>query len=409
MQPPTPITTNRSLVSVLVFASLIVCVAMGIRHTFGLFMTPMTTDLGWTRENFSIAVAMQNLLWGLCQPFAGLAADRFGARRVLWAGSALYVLGLIGMAWSTTGTGFIASQGMLVGIAQSGVTYAVVYSAMGKLVPAAKRGWAMGIVAAAGSFGQFLMVPVTGGLINGLGWFGTLLVLAVIAATIVPLGSALTRGLTAIPAATHGQSAKEAFSQALADRSFVLLTLGYFVCGFQLIFIAVHLPTYLIDKGLSGNIGMTALALIGLFNVFGTYFAGYLGERFPKHYLLSAIYFSRSLAIALFMLVPLSPLSVYVFAAMMGFTWLGTVPLTSSIIAQVFGVRFLGMLSGFVFFSHQVGSFLGAWLGGWVFDRTGSYDIVWGVCIALGIVSALLNLPINETSLASRRLQPANV
>lgn len=400
--------STRPLSSVLLFASLIVCVAMGIRHSFGLFLTPMSVDHGWSREVFSFALAIQNLMWGATQPFAGLLADRYGAKRVLWLGSLLYVVGLIGMAWSSSGTGFAASAGLFVGIAQSGVTYSVVFSAIGKLLPPEKRSWAMGVVAAAGSFGQFLMVPVAAGLIGGLGWFGTLLVFAAVATLIVPLGAALTAGLAPSAATSGGQSAKQALAEASSDRGFVLLTLGYFVCGFQVVFIGVHLPTYLLDKGLSANVGMTALALIGLFNIFGTYTAGFLGGILPKRYLLSTIYISRSIVISLFLLLPLSPLTVYVFAASMGFLWLSTVPLTSAVIAQIFGVRFLGMLSGFVFFSHQIGSFLGVWLGGRLFDSTGSYNIVWAICIALGVVAALLNLAVNETSLESRRMQPVS-
>ena len=398
---------KRSLSSVLAYAALIVCVAMGIRHSFGLFLGPMSADHGWNREVFSFAIALQNLMWGAAQPFAGLLADRYGAKRVLWAGSLLYVLGLIGMAWSSTASGFAASAGLLIGIAQSGVTYSVVFSAMGQLVPAERRSWAMGLVAAAGSFGQFLMVPVAAGLIGGMGWFGTLLVFAAGATLIMPLGAALGKGLAPAAAASGGQNARQALAEASSDRGFVLLTLGYFVCGFQVVFIGVHLPTYLLDKGLSGNVGVTALALIGLFNVFGTYTAGFLGGRLPKRYLLAAIYSLRSAVISLFLLLPLSPLTVYLFAAAMGLLWLSTVPLTSAVIAQIFGVRFLGMLSGFVFFSHQIGSFLGVWLGGRLFDRNGNYDLVWGICIALGVIAALLNLNVDESSLASRRTQPA--
>ena len=398
---------SRPLASVLLFAALIVCLAMGIRHTFGLFLTPMTVAHGWNREVFSLAIALQNLLWGAAQPFAGLLADRYGARRVLWAGSLLYVLGLLGMAWSSSGSGFAASAGLMIGIAQSGVTYSVVFSAMGKLLPPERRSWAMGIVAAAGSFGQFLMIPVAAGLIDGLGWFGTLLIFAAMAFLIVPLGTALTRGIATGSAAGAGQSARQALAESLGERGFLLLNLGYFVCGFQVVFIGVHLPTYLLDKGLSGNVGMTALALIGLFNILGTYTAGVLGGRYPKRYLLAGIYLSRSAVIGLFLLLPLSPMSAYVFAAAIGFLWLSTVPLTNAIVAQVFGVRYFGMLSGFVFFSHQIGSFLGVWLGGRLFDSTGSYDIVWTICIALGVIAALSNLPIKETSLESRRAAAA--
>ncbi len=398
---------QRPLTLVLLYSALIVCVAMGIRHSFGLFLAPMSADHGWNREIFSFAIALQNLLWGVAQPFAGLAADRYGARRVLWAGSLLYALGLVGMAWSSTGSGFAASAGLAIGIAQSGVTYSVVFSAMGPLLPPNKRSWAMGVVAAAGSFGQFLMVPLAAGLIAGIGWYATLLVFAGLATTMMPLGSALTRGYQAIAHSSGSQSAVQALAEAGRDRGFLLLNLGYFVCGFQVVFIGVHLPTYLLDKGLSANVGMTALALIGLCNIFGTYGAGYLGGRLPKRYLLSAIYSLRSLAITAFLAAPLSPLSVYLFAAAMGLLWLSTVPLTNAIVAQIFGIRYLGMLSGFVFFSHQIGSFLGVWLGGRLFDANGNYDTVWGICIALGVVAALINLRIDETSLSSRQPLPA--
>ena len=393
----------RSLATVLTYAALIVCVATGIRHTFGLFLTPMSMEHQWSREVFSFALALQNLMWGASQPFAGWLADRFGARRVLWSASVLYALGLLGMAWAATGSGLAATAGLMIGAAQSGCTYSVVFAAMGRLVPDARRGWAMGVVAAAGSFGQFLMIPVASGLIGGLGWFGTLLVFAGGALLIIPLGGALTRGLAA-GAAGIGQTAREALGEAMSEKSFVLLLGGYFVCGFQVVFIGVHFPSYLIDKGMDAATGMTALALIGLFNVFGSYSAGHLGGRWPKRHVLAAIYASRSLVIGLFLWAPLTAASVYLFSAAMGLLWLSTVPLTNAIVAQVFGVRFLGMLSGLVFFSHQVGSFLGVWLGGKLFDLTGKYDAVWGICILLGILSALIHLPIDERSLEARRL-----
>ncbi len=397
---------QRPLAFLLAFAALIVCVAMGIRHTFGLFLTPMSVAHQWEREVFSFAMALQNLMWGAAQPFAGLLADRWGAKRVLWGGAALYVLGLVGMAYASTSTGFAATAGLMIGVAQSGTTYSVVFSALGKLVPEARRSWAMGLVAAAGSFGQFLMIPVASGLIGGIGWFATLLVFAAGAMLIFPLGAAMTRGL-APASAGAGQSAGAALREATRERSFILLMLGFFVCGFQVVFLGVHLPTYLLDKGLNANVGMTALALIGLFNVFGTYAVGHLATRHPKRVILACIYSGRSLAITLFLLAPLTPLSVYVFSAVMGLLWLSTVPPTNAIVAQVFGVRFLGMLSGLVFFGHQVGSFFGAWLGGKLFDSTGSYDVVWGICIALGILAAGFNLPIDERSLESRRTAPA--
>jgi MFS family permease len=406
MSTPTA-TPPRSLAAVLTYSALIVCVAMGIRHTFGLFLTPMSMEHQWSREVFSFALALQNLLWGATQPFAGFLADRFGARRVLWTASGLYALGLLGMAYASTGTGLAATAGLMIGAAQSGCTYSVVFAAMGHLVPESRRGWAMGVVAAAGSFGQFLMIPVASGLINGMGWFGTLLVFAAAALLIVPLGGALTRGLVAA-AAGKGQTGREALHEAAREKGYLLLNLGYFVCGFQVVFIGVHFPTYLLDKGLGAEVGMTCLALIGLFNVFGSYGAGYLGNRAPKRLLLSAIYAVRSVAIGIFLWVPLTPTSAYLFAATMGLLWLSTVPLTNAIVAQVFGVRYLGMLSGLVFFSHQVGSFLGVWLGGKLFDATGSYNTIWGICILLGVVAALCHLPIDERSLESRRLVPAS-
>ena len=328
-----PAPPQRSLASVLAFAALIVCVAMGIRHTFGLFLTPMSMEHQWSREVFSFALALQNLVWGATQPFAGFLADRFGARRVLWGASGLYALGLLGMAYAGTGTGLAATAGLMIGAAQSGCTYSVVFAALGHLVPAARRGWSMGVVAAAGSFGQFLMIPVASGLINGMGWFGTLLVFAAGALLIVPLGSALTRGLVAA-AAGKGQTGREALHEAMREKGYLLLNLGYFVCGFQVVFIGVHFPTYLLDKGLSAEVGMTCLALIGLFNVFGSYGAGQLGNRFPKRLLLSAIYGIRSIAIALFLWAPLTPASAYLFAATMGLLWLSTVPLTNAKIGR---------------------------------------------------------------------------
>ncbi|MBI5108627.1 MAG: MFS transporter [Rhodocyclales bacterium] len=397
---------QRSLAAVLAFAALIVCVAMGIRHTFGLFLTPMSMEHQWSREVFSFALALQNLMWGATQPFAGFLADRYGARRVLWGASAMYALGLVGMAYASTGTGLAASAGLLIGAAQSGCTYSVVFAALGALVPESRRAWSMGVVAAAGSFGQFLMIPVASQLIGGMGWFGTLLMFSAAALLIMPLGSALTRGLTAT-AATRGQTGIEALREAGREKGYLLLNIGYFVCGFQVVFIGVHFPTYLLDKGLGPEVGMTSLALIGLFNVFGSYSAGQLGNRYPKRHLLAGIYFTRSVAISIFLWLPLTPTSAYIFAATMGLLWLSTVPLTNAIVAQVFGVRFLGMLSGLVFFSHQVGSFLGVWLGGKLFDATGSYNTIWGICILLGVVAAVCHFPIDERNLGARQPVPA--
>jgi len=397
-------TANKplSMAQILVCGAAIVTMSMGIRHGFGLWLQPVTIERGWSRETFAFALAVQNLAWGLAGPFAGAIADRFGAFRVLIVGSLLYAAGLVTMGLATTGAGFLGGAGVLIGMAQAGTTYAVVYGVIGRNVAPEKRSWAMGITAAAGSFGQFLMVPIEGGLIGGVGWQNALFILGVTALLIVPLGFGL-REPKRVESTAQQQSIPAALREAIGDRSFKLLTAGYFVCGFQLAFIGVHMPSYLKDRGLTPGVATTALALIGLFNVFGTYVAGSLGGRFPKRYLLSTIYALRSLAIVAFVLAPLTPWSVYLFASAMGFLWLSTVPLTNGIVAEIFGVRYLSMLGGFVFLSHQVGSFLGVWLGGRLYDATGSYDVVWWIAIALGVFAALVNLPIRERAI----LRPA--
>jgi MFS family permease len=393
---------SLSMTQILICGAAIVTMSMGIRHGFGLWLQPVTIERGWNRETFAFALAVQNLAWGLAGPFAGAIADRWGAFRVLVIGSLLYAAGLVTMGLATTGAGFLGSAGVLLGMAQAGTTYAIVYGVIGRNVAAEKRSWAMGITAAAGSFGQFLMVPIEGGLIGGVGWQNALFVLGLTALLIVPLAFGL-RETKRVEPATQQQSIGAALREAIGDRSFKLLTAGYFVCGFQLAFIGVHMPSYLKDRGLTPGVATTALALIGLFNVFGTYVAGSLGGRLPKRYLLSAIYTLRSLAIVAFVLAPLTPWSVYLFASAMGFLWLSTVPLTNGIVAEIFGVRYLSMLGGFVFLSHQVGSFLGVWLGGRLYDATGSYDVVWWIAIALGVFAAVVNLPIRERAI----LRPA--
>lgn len=389
------------MTQVLLCGAAIVTLSMGIRHGFGLWLQPVTTERGWTRETFAFALAVQNIAWGLAGPFAGMLADRFGAFRVLVGGSLLYALGLVLMGLSTTGLAFTGSAGLLIGMAQSGTTYAVIYGVIGRHVAPEKRSWAMGVAAAAGSFGQFLMVPVENGLIGGVGWQNALFILGAAALAIIPLSFGL-REPRAVPAAGGApqQSMGAAIKEALGSRSFQLLTAGYFVCGFQVVFIGVHLPSYLKDRGLEPQVATTALALIGLFNVFGTYAAGTLGQRLAKRHILSAIYALRAVAITAFITLPLSPMSVYVFASVMGVLWLSTVPPTNAVVAQIFGVRFLSMLGGFVFLSHQVGSFLGVWLGGRLFDATGSYDVVWWIAVALGVVAALINQPVREQPIA---------
>ena len=393
-----------SMTQVLLCGAAIVTLSMGIRHGFGLWLAPVTMDRGWTRETFAFAIAVQNLVWGVCGPFAGMLADRWGALRVLVAGSLLYAAGLALMAVSASGAAFTGSAGFLLGMAQSGTTYAVIYGVIGRNVAPDKRSWAMGVAAAAGSFGQFLMVPVESFLIGSFGWQQALFLLACVALAIVPLAFGL-REPAAAPASGAQQSVGEAVREAFGHGGFRLLTAGYFVCGFQVVFIGVHMPSYLKDKGLPAGVATAALALIGLFNVFGTYAAGTLGQRLPKRYILSAIYALRSVAIVAFLLTPVTPWSVYVFSAVMGLLWLSTVPPTNATVAQIFGVRFLSMLGGFVFLSHQLGSFLGVWLGGKLYDLTGSYDVVWWIAVALGVFAALVNLPVRETAIV--RAAPA--
>ena len=366
---------------------------MGIRHGFGLFLQPMTTDLGWGRESFAFALAIQNLLWGIMQPITGGIADRYGAGRVLVAGTLLYIAGLVLMALSKTPLAFGLSAGVLIGLGLSGTTFSIVFGVVGRAFPPEKRSMALGIVAAAGSFGQFAMLPVEQALITGFGWFDALLIIAGIAVLMMPLAAGLVESDRD---GTVRQSAGEALREALGNRSFLLLTTGFFVCGFQVVFIGVHLPAFLLDRGLSAQVGMTALALVGFFNIIGTYIGGWLGGKVSKKYVLSALYLGRSAVIAIFLLLPITPLSVYLFAAGIGLLWLATVPLTNGIVAQIFGVQYLSMLGGFVFLSHQIGSFLGVWLGGFAYDRTGSYDVVWLIAIALGVVAALVNLPIDD-------------
>jgi predicted MFS family arabinose efflux permease len=393
----------RTPTVVLVCSGLILTLAMGIRHGFGLFLQPMSADLHWGRESFALAIAIQNLVWGATQPFAGMLADKYGSGRIVLGGALLYVLGLLLMAHPTSQLSFVLTAGVLIGVGLSGVTFSIVAGVLGRAYPPEKRSMVLGISAAAGSFGQFAMLPLTQGLLSHLGWYGALLTLAAIGLLMVPLSVAMVeKRETQIHA--FKQSAGQAIGEALGHRGYVLLTIGFFVCGFQVVFVGVHLPSYLMDKGLPANVAVTALALIGLFNIIGTYAAGWLGSRMPKRYILSFIYFARAVVIAVFLWLPLSPASVYGFAMALGLLWLSTVPPTNGIVAQVFGVRYMAMLSGVTFFSHQIGSFLGAWLGGFMFDRTGSYDFVWYLSIALGVVAGLLNLPIDEREIKRPQL-----
>lgn len=383
------------MTQVLLCGALIVTLSMGVRHGFGLWLLPVTQTHGWSREAFSFAIAVQNLCWGLLGIFAGMAADRFGAMRVIMAGSLFYLAGLSGMALATQSWQFTLAAGVLIGAAQAGTTYAVVYGVIGRNIAADKRAWAMGVTGAAGSFGQFLMVPIEGWMISHWGWQAALLIMAGACVLMLPLARGLNES-TSQGAGGDDQTIGQALSEALRYPSFQLLTAGYFVCGFHVVFIGIHMPSYLRDAGMEPDVASLALALIGLFNIFGTYMAGSLAQKYSKKKILAGIYLARSGAIALFLITPLSPMSVYVFAATMGLLWLSTVPVTNATVAHIFGVKYLSMLGGSVFFSHQVGSFMGVWLGGYLYDRTGSYDLVWYIAIGLGIFAALINLPVRE-------------
>jgi MFS family permease len=378
----------------------IALIAFGPRSALGQFLTPLSLDRGWGRDAFSLALALQNLLWGAVQPFAGGIADRFGPTRVISVGAILYGLGLVTMAYASTPLLLDLSAGVLIGFGLAGCSFPMVIGALGKLVPESWRGLAFGAGTAAGSFGQFLFSPLAHALIDAFSWQTALLVFAGLMLLVLPLSMALATppagpaaGATAAPLP---QSYREAMTEAFGHRSYVLLVLGFFTCGFQLAFVTVHLPSYLVDRGLGADVGAWTIAVIGLFNIIGSIASGWLAGRIPKRYILSIIYFGRALAIAAFIVLPPSTASTLIFGAVTGLLWLSTVPPTSGLVALMFGTRWLTMLFGFAFFSHQVGGFLGAWLGGVVFERTGSYDVVWWLSILFGLLSAVINLPLVE-------------
>jgi MFS family permease len=378
--------------------------ALGIRNVQGLYLLPVTLDRGWSREAFSLAMALQNLVWGIAQPFTGMIADRFGTAKVIFMGAVLYALGLFLMAHSATTTEFNLASGMLVGVGLSGTAFGAIYGALSRLVPTQHRSWALGVAGAIGGLGQFVMVPVAQGLLGSMDWVSSLIVLGVLMVAMSPLAAWLRDDSTVQEAAGQPrQSVAEAIREALGHRGFFLLNLGFIACGFQLAFIAGHLPAYLIDKGMGAKEAGTALAIIALANVVGTYFFGHLGGILRRKYLLSVLYFIRAAAMALFVLVPLSELSLYLFSLVMGIVWLGTVPLTTGLVSQVFGVRYITTLFGVVFFGHQVGSFFGFWLAGYVFDVTKSYDLIWYGAVALGVFSAIVHLPINDRQVVPAR------
>ena len=392
------VTSRKAWIAVFC-ASVILTLSMGVRQGFGLFLQPISLDLGIGRESFGLAVAFQNLLWGAAQPFVGALADRYGGGWLAAVGSGLYVAGL--MAASTIGSalGLNLSVGVMIGLALTTVTFGVMLGAVGRFVPPEKRSLAFGITTAGGSLGQFLVVPGTQALLEEVGWRMALVALA----AVMSVAIVLAMGVAGKPEGSksgEAQSISEALREAGASRNYKLLVSGYFVCGLHLAFIGTHLPAYLTDSGLPSSTGATALALVGLFNIFGSYLFGVWGGRWPKNLLLSAIYFARTLAIVGFLLAPVSVTSALVFAAVMGFLWLGTVPLTSGLVSGMFGVRYLSTLFGIVFFSHQVGSFFGAWAAGYAYDLFGSYDVAWIVSIGFGLLATLIHLPIRETPAA---------
>jgi MFS family permease len=401
----------RTPLVVVLCGCLIGIVTFGPRSTFGFFMLPMSREFGWGRDVFALAFAVQNLIWGLGQPFAGAIADRFGTARVLASGALLYAAGLALMRYSSTPLLLELSIGLLIGFGMSACSFSLVVTAFAKVIPPERRSLAMGVATAAGSFGQFLFAPLGVGLIDGIGWQNALSIFAVSLLFVLPASAALkTPPASASESAASGearQSIREALAEAFSHRSYVLLVLGFFTCGFQLAFVTAHLPSYLLDRGLATEVGGWVIAIIGLFNIIGAFGSGWLAQRYPSRYILSTIYFIRALSIVAFIMLPISTASALLFGMVTGLMWLSTVPPTSGLVALMFGTRWLATLYGIAFFSHQIGGFLGSWLGGIVFERTGSYDIVWWLSVLFGILSAVINLPIVEKPVARLQMQSA--
>lgn len=385
---------------VLVLAGGIVMgLALGVRHVQGLFLLPVTMDRSWPRETFGFAMAIQNLTWGIAQPFTGMIADRFGSAKVIAGGLAFYAAGLFFMVHADTPASFVWSAGACVGIGLSGTTFGAVYGALSRLVSPERRSWALGLSGAIGGLAQFAMVPVAQQMLSTSGWSGALLALAIVMVLVIPLAFPLRSHHEVLTPDNANLSLSAALREAFSHPGFWMLNLGFLACGFQLAFVATHLPAYLLDKGMAPTNAVTALALIALANVFGTYYFGLLGARHRRKHLLAGIYLVRTAAMALFVLMPLTPVSLYLFAAVMGFVWLGTAPLTNGLVSQVFGVRYITTLFGFVFFGHQLGSFLGVWMGSYLFEATKSYDLIWLCAMVLGVVAAGLHWPIDDREL----------
>jgi MFS family permease len=407
---PVAVSAWRTPLVILVCGCVIGALGFGPRAALGLFLTPMSSAYGWGRDVFSVALALQVIVWGSAQPFVGAIADRYGTLRVLSAGAILYCAGLALMAYSTTPAMLNFSAGVLAGLGIAGSSFTVVIAAFGKLMPPQWRSLAFGLGTAAGSFGQFLFSPLAVGFIDWFGWQHALVGFGLITLMVIPMAIAVrTAPMETVtkPGAVQQQSLVQALVEAFGHRSYILLVLGFFTCGFQLLFITVHLPAYLVDRGLSVEAGAWALGVVGLFNIIGSIAAGWLGDRMPKRYLLSIIYLLRSLGVIVFITLPVTPASAIVFGAFMGLLWLSTVPPTSGLVALMFGTRWMATLFGFAFFSHQVGGFLGVWLGGMLFERTGSYDVVWWLSVAFGVISAVINLPIIEKPVAREAVAAA--
>jgi MFS family permease len=391
---------SQPLIYMLIGSAIILALSLGIRHAFGLYLVPMSHEFGWGHNVFSLAIALQNLIWGAVQPITGAFADKYGSKTVVIVGGVLYALGLSLMAMSSTGLLLNISAGLILGLALSATSFPVLLSAVGRAAHPSKRSLAMGIASAAGSFGQFIMLPTTLLLLQSFGWKSALLISAILVALLVPLAWTLKAPMYVDPNAKPNNKPALSFKQILViaknHKPFWFLSLGFFVCGFQVVFIGIHLPGYLIDHGFTATTGTVFLALVGLFNIVGTYTAGWLGGKYSKPHLLMGLYGLRGIAMILFLLLPLTTWSVYAFGVVMGLLWLSTVPLTNGIVANMFGVKYLTMLSGLVFFTHQVGSFLGGWLGGLNHDMTGNYNVVWILSILLSIFGVLVHFMVNE-------------
>ena len=396
----------RTPLVILVVGCLIAIIGFGARSVFGLFLEPMTVAKGWNRETFALAMAIQNLLWGIALPFAGAIADRIGPVRVIAGGAVVYALGIWGMAGANDAFALHLFGGLLTGIGVAFTAFSLALAAMARVVGPEKRSLALGLGTAAGSLGQVIFSPLSQGFISAFGWHTALLFLSASTLLLIPLAFVLPNDARPRGEPLTDQTLGQAIREARGHRGFVLLTSGFFVCGFHVAFITVHFPAYVKDLGLAAEVGAYSIALIGMFNIVGSFLSGIIGQRWSKKYGLSVIYFSRAVVITILMFAPISNSTIYTFASVMGILWLATVPLTMGIVVQVFGVRYMATLFGIVFLSHQIGSFLGVWLGGWIYDATGSYDPMWWAGVALGLAAAVIHLPIDERPLP--RLQSSH-